>query len=90
MKVYIEVPDNWIDAESPILWASLTIRDQMKNVLIDAVTKQLIARMPLPEIAISTEEIRKAVKDHMVSVMADRALKQMSHMHDEDTSSPGF
>lgn len=65
-RFYLEVSDDWIDIESPGLFASMTIRDDMLYALKTSAIELLTKKMKLPKIKIPKEELRKAVKDRMV------------------------
>lgn len=72
LKVYISIPEDWIDSESPTMWAATTIRDMAKEEIKKAVIEQYITKITLPKIEIKAEE----VKDRMLTLLAERALEE--------------
>lgn len=72
IKVMIEIPSNWIDVESPILWVGRSVKDSVESKLKDAFVEQYLTNITLPEIKISPEEI----KDRMLQILAERALEK--------------
>ena len=75
MKIYLEVPDNWIDADSPFIFASGTIRDMAMHAIKQAVIEQYVSKIELPEINIPESELREALKERMVDDLIRRANK---------------
>jgi hypothetical protein len=75
-RIIIEVPENWIDADSPIIWASHSIYDEAKSQIKDAVVQQYLSKITLPEMVFTPEELREAVKAKIVSLLAERALEK--------------
>lgn len=72
MKVYLEIPDGWIDAESPILWASITVKQQAERYIREEVIRQYVEKTPLPEIKPITEQ---EVRSEIIHQMAEKALE---------------
>lgn len=72
MKVYFEIEDGWLDEESPILWASGTIREQAQRALVEAFTKQLLKKTKVPTIKITAKEL----KNRMLTILAEKALEE--------------
>jgi hypothetical protein len=70
IKVFLEIPEDYIDAESPILFASIEIKRQVERQLKDALVEQYLPNIKLPEIKIDPAE----VKDRMLQILAERAL----------------
>lgn len=69
-KVYLEIPENWIDVESPILWASRSIADTAKQMVLDALIDQYLTKVTLPEITWTRDEVKAKIIDKL----AERAL----------------
>jgi len=72
MKVYFEIKDDWIDAESPSGFISMTMRDHAIWALKEAFVEQVLKKAKLPKITITPKELKKAVLEKM----AERALEQ--------------
>jgi hypothetical protein len=72
MKIFIEVPDNWFDIDSPSLYASRDIANQVKEQVKEQVAEQYIKKIKLPRLNITNKELRKAV----LNKMAERAIEQ--------------
>lgn len=73
MKLYLEIPDNWIDVESPILYASSSIGRQALQSFKEAAVEQIISKQEMPTLVISPEELKAAVLDRM----AERAIEEL-------------
>lgn len=71
IKVLIEVPENWIDIDSPTLWAGRTIYEMAKRKIEDAIIEQYMSKITLPEITWSKEEVKAKIIDKL----AERALE---------------
>lgn len=72
IKVFLEIPEDYIDIESPILWVGRSVKDSVESKLKDAFVEQYLTKITLPEIKISPEEI----KDRMLQILAERALEK--------------
>jgi len=74
-KIMIEIPEKWIDADSPILWTSPTLRAEVRRVIKDAWVEQVLKTYKLPKIVISPKEIKKAIIDYHVARVSDRIIQ---------------
>jgi len=72
MKVYFEVKDDWIDAESPDGFISMTMRDHALRALKQAFVEQILKKQKLPKITITQKELKKAVLEKM----AEKAIEE--------------
>lgn len=75
MKVYIEIPDGWIDADSPMLWVSRSVKEEARKVIREEMVKQYLDKIELPELNITTEEIKQRVLDKL----AEKAIREINH-----------
>lgn len=73
-KIYIEVPDNWFDIESPTGWGAMRTRDIVHEKIKEEVVKQFISKVELPEITIPQSELREAIKERMVDEIMKKNL----------------
>lgn len=72
MKVLIELPDNWFDAESPLGLASYSIRQMAEKVLREAFEEHIIAHTKIPKIKISANELKQKVLEEMAKRAIDK------------------
>lgn len=68
----VEVPENWIDIESPTLWAGRSIYDMARATVEDILIKQYIEKVTLPEIEWNKEEVKAKIIDKL----AEKALNK--------------
>jgi hypothetical protein len=72
IRVLIEIPEKWVDFESPLGFITGSIRQMVERQVKDAIVEQYIAQMEIPEITVTAEE----VKDRMLTILAERALDE--------------
>lgn len=70
LKILFEVPEKWVDYESPLFGFGSILGQRLDRALRDQVVQKLTDQMILPEIRISSKEI----KDRMLTILAERAL----------------
>lgn len=75
IRVMIELPANWYDADSPIGYSSQKIRDVVISQVRDGLVRQYLDKIKLPDIKFSKDELREAVKHAMVERLADKAMR---------------
>lgn len=71
IRILIKVPENWIDIDSPTLFAGRSIYDMAVKEVKQAVVEQYLKEITLPKVRISAEEL----KDRMIQILAERALE---------------
>ena len=64
-KVLIEIPEDWFDIDSPILYASAKIRDEARQAVKDAIIEQYLSKIVLPDIQISRDELKEVLLNRM-------------------------
>ena len=72
IKVMLEVPEDFIDVESPTLWASLTIRDEFRRRILEKAVDEYLKSAVMPKITITEKDLRNAV----IEKMAERAIEK--------------
>lgn len=71
IRVLIEIPEKWFDADSPLGFASYSMKQMVENQLKEALTEEYIKKVTLPKIKFSKEEI----KDRILTLLAERAMQ---------------
>ena len=74
MKVYFEVKEDWVDAESPDGFISMTMRSHALIALKEAFVEQVLKKQKIPKITISHKELKKAVLERM----AERVIEEQT------------
>ena len=72
IKVLLEVPEDFIDAESPTLWASMMIRDEFRRSILDKAVDEYISQAKIPKITITATDLKKAVLGRMSQKVIDK------------------
>jgi hypothetical protein len=72
IRVLIEIPEKWVDFESPLGFITGSIRQMVERQVKDAIIEQCLSQMEIPEITVTAAE----VKDRMLTILAERALDE--------------
>ena len=69
MKVLIELPDNWLDADlmGNLDWITKTVRQEVKTQVVKALTEQV----ELPKLTVTKDELRPLVVKALAEKQAD-------------------
>lgn len=69
MKVLIELPDNWLDADNinSLEWITRTVRQEVKSQLVKALAEQV----DLPKLEFTAEEMKPLVAKILAEKQAD-------------------
>ena len=70
MKIIIELPNNWLDADftGNIDFMFRTVRETIKERLADAIMKQI---KPMPRFKFSNKELREKILNRLADRAAD-------------------
>lgn len=71
VRILIEMPEKWVDLESPWGIVSNSVRQMVERNVIDVLVTEYVARQKLPKIKITVKEI----KEKMLELMAKKALE---------------
>lgn len=73
MKVLIELPDGWLDADlmGNLEWVSRTVRQQVR----EQIAKALADQVDLPKLEFTAEEMRPLV----ANILAERKADELWH-----------
>lgn len=72
IRVLLEVPEDWFDLDSPILYASRKIQEDARHAIKEAIIEQYVAKVEMPDIQISKEELKAVILERM----ADSVFKK--------------
>lgn len=78
MKIYLEIPDKWIDIESPTLWALGMLKDQVPKYIKEELVSQYLSKQPEYEITITPKELKEAI----LKELASRKANEIEDSHD--------
>lgn len=73
IRIFIDIPEGYIDVDSPTLWAAQSLRQDIHRSLRDALAEQYLGKIELPEITVTPEE----VKDRVLTILAQQAVEKL-------------
>lgn len=71
-EILIRIPEDWIDVESPIMFASHSIYDMARREVHSAIVKQYLEKIKVPKLKISAKEIKQAVIEEIARRQVDK------------------
>jgi len=72
IRVMVEVPEDWIDPDSPTLLVSRMVLDEFKYRLMVKAVDEAVKQMKIPKIKYTEAELKKAVLDKMAQRVIDK------------------
>lgn len=72
MKVMFELPDHWVDFESPLGIVGLTLKEELSKALRDVLIEKYLKNMKMPRIVIKQAELKKEVLRQMAQKIIER------------------
>jgi hypothetical protein len=76
IKILIEVPENWIDVDSPTLWAGRAVYNMARDLVKDAIIEQYLNKITPPDFTFTDKELKDGIKDKITTILAERAIKK--------------
>lgn len=61
MKIMIEMPDNWIDFDSPVGFTHQAFKQLIPRYLKDVLVEQYLSKQPEYKLEITEQEVKNAV-----------------------------
>ena len=69
MEILIKLPDGWLDHRMTenLSWITRTVRDEVRNVLVEAVKEQV----KVPSVVITPEEVKERVIEKLAQAQVE-------------------
>ncbi len=73
IRIFIDIPEGYIDVESPALWVAQSVRQEVEQQLKAALIEQYVGKLEMPDITVTPEE----VKDRILTILAEQAVEKL-------------